>query len=562
MNVDWTPYDPEWVYLAEDDPRLAAMSEADQALYKLYSYRNFVRQSPLHFALAFTPGAEEYAHIVYLSARISELIEDRLILPNGEVAQNLVITMPPRHGKSYLSSEHTPAWFLSRFPNLNVILTSYEADFAAQWGKKAKDLIRKAGPVLGLEVDPESKSNSRWNLNGFRGGMQTAGTGGPITGKGAELLIGDDWVKNSEEANSPAWREKAWDWVLSTFLTRRNPGAKTVLLMTRWNDDDPVGRLLKQEPDQWYHVDLPAISREGDPLGREPGEALSPERYPLPELQKVLKTMGPYWFSALYQGRPTPEDGGLFNEGTFRYYRSPSGSGNEAEGRTYAPGTSYVLLTPDGQTRYLSKREGTHFVTVDLAVSEKRTADYTVFASWFSSKTGELLLTGLWRDRIIGPEHLDKLEQFVGERRLLDETPAFVGIETATFGLTLIQDARRHASFLVRELAADKDKVSRAIPASVLAKDGRLYLPKDATWLPDWQEEHAAFPNGGHDDQVDTTAYAAHVHTQLLSFRDRKRRDPQGVRTSTSMAERLANHADRITQRRRDAARRARNRGV
>src|SRR5207245_1284201 len=130
----------------------------------------------------------------------------------------------PRHGKSFLISEHTPPWFLSRYPNSRVILTSYEGDFAAQWGKKAKDILHVTGPALGLDVDPESKANSRWDIvKPYKGGMQTAGTGGPITGKGGQLLIGDDWVKNSDDARSPTWRDNAWDWVLSTFLTRREP---------------------------------------------------------------------------------------------------------------------------------------------------------------------------------------------------------------------------------------------------------------------------------------------------------------------------------------------------
>lgn len=560
-EVEWTPYDPNWVYLAEDDPRWAAMDENQQALYRLYSYRNFVRQSPLHFAMAFTPGSEEYAHIVYLADKIAALVEDRLIMPDGTVAKNLLITMPPRHGKSYLSSEHTPAWFLSRFPDLNVILTSYEGDFAAGWGKKAKELIRKAAGVLGIDVDPESKSNARWGIRGRRGGMQTAGTGGPITGKGAELLIGDDWVKNSEEANSPAWREKAWDWVLSTFLTRRNPGAKTVLLMTRWNDDDPVGRLLKAEPGKWYHVDIPAIAREDDVLGRQPGEALSPERYPIEELLDIQATLGPYWFSALYQGKPTPETGGLFNETTFRYWRAPGGQGNEAEGRPYAPGTSYVLLTPEGDVRYVSKKDVTHFVTVDLAVSEKKVSDYTVFASWASTPDNDLILTGLKRQRIIGPEHLEELEAFVAERRLNGEAPSFVGIESVTYGLSLVQASRRHASFLVRELDADTDKYTRAIPASSIAKGGQLYIPRDAVWLTDWKDEHTSFPNGGHDDQVDTTSYAAIVHTQLLARKARKPgRLPDGTKASTSMAERMERHAEKRTRQIRLRGRQARNR--
>ncbi len=573
-DVEWTAYDPDWVYLSEDDPRWAAMDENQQALYQLYSYRNYVRRSPLDFALAFTEGAFDYPHIRFLSDTIVALIEDRLYLPSGEVANNLIVTMPPRHGKSYLISEHVTPWYLSRYPNNEVVLTSYDGDFAAGWGKKAKDALTRAAAALGISVDPESKANSRWHVKGRRGSMQTAGTGGPITGKGGHLLIGDDWVKNAEEANSPAWRQKAWDWVLSTFLTRRNAiidpktgmkigASKTILLMTRWNDDDPVGRLLKQEPGKWAVVDLPAIARENDALGREPGEALDPARYPLVDLMDMQETFGAYWFSALYQGRPTPEGGGLFNESTFRYWRTPGGHGNEAIGRAYEPGSSYVLLDETGQPRYVSKKDVTHFITVDLAISEKKSGDWTVFGSWASSPEGDLILTGLRRVRIIGPDHLDELESFVTEMRLVGQDPKFVGIEHVTFGVHLVQVARRAATFLVRELTPDDDKYTRAIPASTIAKAGQLYIPSSAPWLDEWKAEHAGFPNYGHDDQVDVSSYAALVHVEMLSGRRKGNGDPRrpgGLHAASSLKDRLDAYTERKQAAKNRTARQASNR--
>lgn len=561
-SIPWTPYDPN-VKLTpaqiEEGIDSKKISEEEAQVLTLNSARNWARSSPLNFALAYTPRTERYPHIDLLSETITALIEDRLFLPSGETADNLVVTMPPRHGKSYLISEHTPAWYLSRYPDNRVILTSYADDFAAQWGKKSKDLLSSVGDDFGLQVDPESKANARWDLRGFRGGMQTAGMGGQITGKGGNLLIGDDWVKNSEEANSPTWRENAWDWTISTFLSRREPGAKTILLMTRWNDDDPVGRLLRQEPDQWHIIDLPAIAREDDPLGRSPGTALCPQRYDEEALEKIRKTMGSHWFSSLYQGRPTPESGGLFSQENMRYWRYPSGQGNEAQGRAFDK--TYVLLTPEGVQKYVPVSDCFHFITCDLAVSSKRTADYTVFGLFAYTPNGDLLLTAMTRDRIEGPDHLDRLNEFVALSRLTGREPKFVGIEEATYGLSLIQTAIRHGMFIPRALKADKDKITRAIPASSLAKNGQLYLPKDHELLEEIHQELFVFDHGAHDDIVDVIAYAAFVVTNLLGSRKPGKEGRwDDFKASSSIRDRLERYTSTRTTSKRKARQRARNR--
>ena len=157
----------------------------------------------------------------------------------------LLVTAPPRHGKSTLVSEYLPAWFLGSFPERRVILTSYEADFAASWGAKTRGLLEEHGRALyRISVDERSRSASRWDLHRRQGGMVTAGVGGPITGRGAHLLVIDDPIKNAEQAASSTIREKQWDWWLSTARTRLEPGAVVVVVMTRWHEADLGGRLL------------------------------------------------------------------------------------------------------------------------------------------------------------------------------------------------------------------------------------------------------------------------------------------------------------------------------
>ncbi len=164
--------------------------------------------------------------------------------------------MPPQHGKSELCSHYLPVWYLGNYPERWVILTSYEADFAAQWGRKTRTLLLQQAQLLGLRISRQSSAANRWDLAGHDGGMMTAGVGGPITGKGAHLLIIDDPVKNDEEARSPTFRQKQWQWWLSVASTRMRPGGLFVVIQTRWHRDDLTGRILEHalQHDQRWRV--------------------------------------------------------------------------------------------------------------------------------------------------------------------------------------------------------------------------------------------------------------------------------------------------------------------
>ena len=178
-----------------------------------------------------------------------------------------MVTLPPRHGKSQLISQYFPAWYLGTFPDRRTILTSYEAGFAAGWGRRARDVLEEFGPeVFEVSVREDSSAADRWDINGHVGGMITAGVGGAITGRGADLLIIDDPVKNSEDAASKTMRDKAWEWYQSTAYTRLEPGGAIILVMTRWNEDDLAGRILKESQtggEKWEVMNLPAIAEEG-----------------------------------------------------------------------------------------------------------------------------------------------------------------------------------------------------------------------------------------------------------------------------------------------------------
>jgi predicted phage terminase large subunit-like protein len=248
-----------------------------------------------------------------------ELLQRELIAAAAGRTKRLIVTLPPRHGKSETSSHWFPTWFIGNFPDKRLLLCSYEASFAASWSRKVRDSLIDA---VGLGVFSEGPRDDLGAANQWEtpsgGGMISAGVGGSITGRGANGLIIDDPVKNAEEANSPTYREKTWEWYTTTAYTRLEPNGFVVLVQTRWHVDDLAGRILspdyqsQQDIDAWRVINLPAFAEEGDPLGREPGEALWSERYPKDVLEQSRRVLGAYGFNALYQQSPTLREGGMF----------------------------------------------------------------------------------------------------------------------------------------------------------------------------------------------------------------------------------------------------------
>ena len=250
-------------------------------------------------------------------ARHLEILNGALLSVAERRIRRLLVTMPPRHGKSELASRYLPAWYLLVRPEHRVILASYEADFASSWGRKARDVVEELGPHFGVVVNDASSAANRWDIKDQEGGMVTAGAGGPITGRGADLFIIDDPIKNAEDAMSPTIRAKIWDWYLSTAYTRLEPEAVMVIIQTRWHSDDLAGKLLQHEPGLWHWLNLPALCTGDDLLGRARGEALWPERYSAEALAGIRGTIGARWFEALYQQKPLTEQGNMFKREWF-----------------------------------------------------------------------------------------------------------------------------------------------------------------------------------------------------------------------------------------------------
>lgn len=235
----------------------------------------------------------------------------------GEIRKLMIFTAP-RHGKSEIASVNFPAWFFGRNPRKSIIASSYNSDLAVSFGRKARDLVgsEEYKNLFAVSLKEDSKAAGRWNTN--QGGEYTAvGIGGGATGRGADVFLIDDPVKDQEEAESPVIQERNINWYRSVARTRLSPNGAQVIIQTRWHDKDLAGQILADDKD-WEILNLPAIA-EHDEEFRKEGEALWPDQYSLEELLAIKKDIGVAKFSALYQQSPISEESQVFTKSMFRY---------------------------------------------------------------------------------------------------------------------------------------------------------------------------------------------------------------------------------------------------
>ena len=419
-------------------------------------------------------------HLRFLNRKLLESIYGH--------TKRLVISMPPRSGKSELISHYLPAWYVASFPNKQVILAGYETTFAAEWGGKAREVIVEHGPeVFGVTVDEHNSARNNWRVKHEMAAysvMRTAGLGGPLTGKGADMLVLDDPVKNADSVLSQNARDRMWDWWVSVAYTRLQKGGTAIVVGTRWHEDDLIGRLIRQRDEgeeDWEVLNLPAIAEPGDPIGRTEGEALWPEMFPPEVLEQIRRTQGPYWWAAMYMGRPTPLEGGVLKrEWMNNRYSAP-------------PAMQRVIQT------------------VDSAAKSGEDNDYSIVATWGTDGI-DFYLLDVWRAKVEFPE----LKRAVSDQ-FIKHQPSAVYVEDASSGMSLLQEMQRETMIPVIAQQPISNKLGRVHAVSGLFQSGKVKLPRTAPWLAEWIEEHTSFPNGAYDDQVDTTAYALHELAYQLS---------------------------------------------
>jgi len=431
------------------------------------------------------PGYQWYRHCAVLADVLQRVADDEL--------QRVAIFEPPRHGKSEEVSRLFSAYYLLRHPDRWVGINSYAAELAYTLSRSARDNYLAGGG----EMRRDAAAVRHWETTGG-GGMWAAGVGGPITGKGFHLGIIDDPVKNAEDAASETIREKQKEWYRSTFSTREEPGGAVILIQTRWHEDDLAGFVMAQEaeePERWHVVCLPAIAEEDAPAfpesctkeddWREPGEALCPERYPLERLQKLMKRLGSYFWAALFQQRPSLQEGNLFKAAWF-------------VGR-------YRTLTDVAEV----------WVTWDTALKESEQNDQSAYVAWALKTNGDICILDARRGHWSTPD----VERFLCDQAdwlIKVYGPKFRGvyIEDKVSGTTLVRYIRRHRPDLaVIPVPAEADKVARAQGVAPICEAGRVLLPdptiypETRSWVEDWLYVMTVFPKGRWKDLVDATVY-------------------------------------------------------
>lgn len=423
---------------------------------------------------------KRYEHAPHLAALDEALMLCARHVETGgrEGIGHLIVEMPPRHGKSFSASRLFPAWFLGRNPDCRVILASYGATLAEKNSRYARKVVQM--PLYraifpGVELSAESRAADAWDIARHEGGLDSAGVGGSFTGKGSHLCVVDDPVKSREEAESPVIRDKVWDWFTDDLYTRREPGAAIAIAMTRWHVSDLVGRLLHEQPDKWYVIRLPALAEENDPLGRAVGEPLWPQRFGLDVLRDIQSVLGEYAWSALYQQRPIPSEGGVFKRAHFRIIN--------------------VLPECVQVVRFW-----------DLAMSERTSADYTAGVKLGLTPDMRIVVLDVVRRRV----EWDQLAALMADTALRDGPDVRIGFERQGFmsraGQALAQDPRLH-HYAIWGYSKDQDKLTNALPFAGRAGLGIVDV-LEAPWTRDYLDELCSFPRGAHDDQVDASAGA------------------------------------------------------
>ena len=419
-----------------------------------------------------------------------ELIDQELVAAFREPDSRLILSMAPQEGKSQRASRWFPLWALTQNKNLRIAIASYEAGVARRWGRAIRDDITTHASTLGLKIRDDLAAQHEWQLDGHDGGVYTAGVGGALTGRPVDMMIIDDPVKDRAQADSEVYRDRVWEWWTDTVAARLAPGAPAIVILTRWHHDDLAARLLKSDTG-WRLLNIPAQADhdpgkgETDPLGRDPGEYMVSARGRTQAQWELRKAAaGPKTWASLYQGRPSPQTGGVF------------------------PAT----WVRDQQPIWIQRDDGTRWVigadeviqSWDMAFKDTKTSDYVAWGVWARIGTTAHLVD-------VGHERIDFTATIAKVKDVTARWPQAVGklVEDKANGPAVINSLHSQVAGLI-PVEPDGSKYARAVAISPFCHAGNVILPDPlhAPTVVDLTEEAAAFPHGKHDDLVDQMTQA------------------------------------------------------
>lgn len=431
---------------------------------------------PSSFGSWLTCGRPEH-HWDYAHFRA---MEEKLDLVTAGELRRVYFQVPIRHGKTEHNTISYAAYRLEIDPTTRILLCSYNDKRAQKFSRE----IRKLAKLRGVSISTDRDTAGEWETT-EGGGVQAVGAGAGVASVNADLILIDDPIGSREDAESLATRDKVWDWLTNDILARCEPQTAVIMTMSRWHQDDPAGRLLDQQRARWTILDLPAEAEENDPLGRELNEPLWPELRGEEWLEEKRDELGAYGFASLLQGRPRPREGGMFKWAWWQLIEA-------------VPATGQMIRYWDlAGTEPKGKKHDPDFSAGALLcrMSDQRTAivDIARFRKSIAARDAEL-------------EVICKadLEAYRGRVRWWIETEAGIAGEERTAGLV------RRLQTLGMTVSTEHptgNKVFRAEPLASKAEAGNVVLCPGA-WRDPFRAEAADFPNGKHDDQIDSAAGA------------------------------------------------------
>lgn len=421
----------------------------------------------------------------YQNAKHLELIARYLEGVEQGKIKRLMIFMPPRHGKSEMVSRKFPAYYLGKNPDNNVIISSYAKSLCRTFSRRVRGTFESADYQLlfpGIRTAQDSRSVDQWEIHGHRGGLMAMGVEGAITGHGANLFIIDDPIKDRAEAESKIARDNVFDWYQNVALTRLEPNATMILMMTRWHQDDLAGRILATEKGIWTVVNLPALietedQAKIDPLNRKVGDLLWQGRFSKEEMQGKKATVGSRAWTALYQGAPMDTDSQRVKRDWIRWY-------DELPPKTQRGGG------------------------IDTATSLKTTADNMSMVEVAKDENGFLYVDDVFCEKLT----VNAFENFYVNR-----------VKTTKFARTLIEE--NNAGEAIRQgivkacrdnsvsphpigIKTSTDKGVRLSEFEGMIENGTIKFKRGNKKVEELVEHLIDFPQGTVDDDVDALGFA------------------------------------------------------
>jgi len=453
------------------------------------------QSSFLHYYMRMT-GFTPQPHHKKICQLIQAMDDDKI--------DNAMVSLPPRMAKSTLCTMLAPSWLIGKYPRTNIMSGVHTQKFADKVGKNVRNYLKSPLYPFETELAADSQAKSQWatTLGGEYNGFGLMG--GSTHGNPAEWLIMDDLIKGRKMALSAHMREEAWETYKADLLTRLQGRRKRLMIGTRWNEDDVAGRILpenyngesgwmedRETGEKWYVLNIPARAELNDPLGRDPGEWLWPDQWGEKAWGPVEKRGGYIW-SALYQGRPAPEEGLLFTKEHIQYY-------NPAD---------------------LNLAALTIYMTSDYAVTAEAGApdpDYTVHTVWGVDPDFNIYMLDMWRGRTLSDVWVD---QFIRLAKLWK--PLMAGEEQGQIikgvGPFLVNQMRDESVFVHRkQYTSSTSKEQRAQAILGMAALGKFYLPRGHPMADLFKTELLAFPGGKHDDMVDTASLLGRMLMDIIS---------------------------------------------